>query len=79
MAENPKASVTIAITAGITIFIYLLNAIWQITLPPEVIVAITALATFLIGRWTRIDGQQAKILDKVEANKDAYPQGVPKV
>lgn len=66
VTENPKASVTIAITAGITIFLYLLKAIWDITLPPEVIVAITALATFLIGRWTRISGEQAKELEDKE-------------
>jgi predicted Na+-dependent transporter len=61
--ENPKATVTIIVSMVWVIVAYLLKAIWQITLPEEVVIAITTLLGILIGRWTRINKEDAKVIE----------------
>jgi len=62
ISENPYASATGLATFIIVIVVYVLSQ-FGINLPAEVIVAVTGVLTFLLGRWTRISKQDAEILD----------------
>lgn len=62
VAENPKATVTVIVSAVMVIVAYLLNAIWGITLPTEVGIAVSTLLAFFLGRWTRINKGEAEAI-----------------
>lgn len=63
IAENPYASVTAVVTMIMVVIAYLLDAIWGVKLPAEVIVAVTGILSFFLGRWTRINKQDAKVVE----------------
>ena len=62
ISENPYASVTILVSAIVTIVTYVLS-LYGINLPAGVIAAGTAILSFLLGRWTRLSGEEAKKLE----------------
>jgi len=63
ISENPYASVTMLVTAIMTVVTYVLS-LYGIDLPVPVIVAGTTILGFLFGRWTRISKEDAEKLNK---------------
>jgi len=61
VTENPFASVTILTIPIVTILVFVLKS-YGIILPEEVIIAVTAILGFFLGRFTRIDKKDAKVI-----------------
>ena len=69
VTENPYASSTILVGFIVTIITYVL--LYGINLPAPVVVAVTGVISFLLGRWTRINKQEAKIIETMpQTEKD---------
>lgn len=66
ITENPKATITVIVSAVMVVVVYLLKAIWQIELPEEVIIAIGTLLGIIFGRYIRINKTEAEILEQLQ-------------
>jgi len=61
IAENPKASLTVLASAIATVLVWVLSLFGMIV-PLEVSLAIGAILLFLLGRYTRINQQEAELI-----------------
>lgn len=61
ISQNPYASATILTIPIVTILAFVLKS-YGIVLPDEVIISLTAILSFFLGRFTRIDKTDAKII-----------------
>jgi len=61
IAENPKASLTVLASAIATVIVWVLS-LFGVIVPLEVSLAIGAILLFLLGRYTRINQQEAELI-----------------
>jgi len=61
IAENPKASLTVLASAIATVIVWVLS-LFGVVVPLEVSLAIGAILLFLLGRYTRINQQEAELI-----------------
>ncbi len=61
IAENPKATLTIIAGAIVTLIVWILS-FWNIIVPETVSIAMGILVAFLIGRFTRINKEEAELI-----------------
>lgn len=61
IAENPKASLTVLATAIATVIVWVLS-LFGVIVPEAVMFAIGAIVLFLLGRFTRINKDQAELI-----------------
>ncbi len=61
ISENPKASLTVLASAIATVIVWVLS-LFGVIVPLEVSLAIGAILLFLLGRYTRINQQEAELI-----------------
>lgn len=61
ISENPKASITVLATAIATVIVWVLS-LFGVAVPTEVMIAIGAIVAFLLGRFTRINKEEAELI-----------------
>lgn len=61
ISENPKASLTVLASAIATVIVWVLS-LFGVVVPLEVSLAIGAILLFLLGRYTRINQQEAELI-----------------
>lgn len=66
ISENPKATITVIVSAVMVVVVYLLKSIWGIELPDEVILAVSTLLGIIFGRYIRINKTEANILKEIQ-------------
>jgi len=66
ISENPKATITVIVSAVMVVVAYLLKSIWGIELPDEVILAVSTLLGIIFGRYIRINKTEANILKEIQ-------------
>ena len=66
LSENPKATITVIVSAVMVVVVYLLKSIWGIELPDEVILAVSTLLGIIFGRYIRINKTEANILKEIQ-------------
>jgi len=61
ISENPKATLTVIAGAIVTLIVWILS-FWGIVVPETVSIAMGILVAFLLGRYTRINQQEAELI-----------------
>lgn len=61
ISENPKATLTVLATAIATVIVWVLS-LFNVSVPNEVMIAFGAIILFLLGRFTRINKEEAELL-----------------
>ena len=65
ISENPKATLTVIAGAIVTLLVWILS-FWGITVPETVSIAMGILVAFLLGRFTRINKEEAELIKEQE-------------
>ena len=61
IAQNPKATLTVMAGAIVTLIVWVLS-FWNIQVPETVSIAMGILVAFLLGRFTRINKDEAELI-----------------
>lgn len=61
IAQNPKATLTVIAGAIVTLIVWVLS-FWNIQVPETVSIAMGILVAFLLGRFTRINKDEAELI-----------------